>query len=75
MAEKEDSGAKEKKLYRSANSKMLAGVCGGIAEYFGWDPTMVRLALVLFTLLGGAGILFYIIAWLIMPKNPAHKWN
>jgi phage shock protein C len=72
MAEKENPT--EKKLYRSANNKMLAGVCGGIAEYFGWDLTMVRLALVLFTLFGGAGILFYIIAWIVMPKNPAHKW-
>jgi len=74
MAEKKN-GSGGKKLYRSANNKMVAGVCSGIAEYFGWDPTMVRLALVLFTLVGGAGILLYILAWIIMPKNPAQKWN
>lgn len=66
---------KEKKLYRSGNNKMIAGVCGGIAEYFGWDPTLVRLALVAFFLIGGSGILLYIVAWILMPRNPKHKWN
>ena len=65
----------EKKLYRSGKNRMLAGVCGGIAEYYGWDPTMVRLALAIITLVWGAGLLLYIIAWLVMPKNPAHKWD
>ena len=74
MAEKKNE-SRAKKLYRSANNRMIAGVCSGIAEYFGWDPTMVRLALVLFTLVGGAGILLYVLAWIIMPKNPAQKWN
>ena len=75
MAEKGKPPGKLKKLCRSGDDRVIAGVCGGIAEDFGWDPVMVRLALVLFTLLGGAGILFYIIAWIIMPKNPAHKWK
>jgi phage shock protein C len=50
--------------------KKIAGVCSGIADYFGWDPTLVRLAWVLFTLAGGAGIVAYIIAMVIMPEYP-----
>ncbi len=49
---------------------MLCGVCSGIAEYFGLDPTLVRLGWVLFCALGGSGILAYIIAAIIIPKNP-----
>ena len=60
----------EKKLYTSNQNKMLDGVCGGIAEYFGIDPTVVRLIWVLFSLMGGCGILAYIIAAVIIPRNP-----
>lgn len=51
------------------SDKKLAGVCGGIAEYFGIDSTIVRLILVIFCLVGGSGILFYIIAALVMPNG------
>ncbi|HOO13081.1 MAG TPA: PspC domain-containing protein, partial [Bacillota bacterium] len=47
--------------------KKIAGVCGGVAEYFGIDSTLVRLGWILFTFAGGSGILAYIIAWIIMP--------
>ena len=57
-----------KKLTRSEDRKLL-GVCGGIAEYFELDPTIVRLLWVLFCLLGGSGILAYIIEALIMPER------
>lgn len=60
----------KKKLYRSATDKKLAGVCAGIAEYLDVDATVIRLAWVIFTLLGGAGILAYIIALLVMPNPP-----
>ncbi len=60
-----------KKLYKSATDKKIAGVCGGIAEYFNVDATLIRLAWVLFSLLGGSGLLAYIIAALIMPEQPA----
>lgn len=60
----------EKKLYKSSTDKKLAGVCGGIAEYFKIDSTLVRLGWVLFSLLGGSGLLAYIIAALIMPDRP-----
>lgn len=60
----------EKRLYRSRNNKMLCGVCGGIAEYFNIDPTLIRLLAVVFGLSGGSGILVYIIAAIIIPDNP-----
>lgn len=56
----------EKKLRKSSN-KMIAGVCSGVAEYFGIDPTIVRLIVVLFCCLGGCGLLAYIIAAIVMP--------
>ena len=60
----------QKKLYRSKKDKMIAGVCGGIAEYFDVDSTLIRLLTVIFVLFGGAGVVAYIIAWIIVPKNP-----
>ena len=56
-----------KKLYKSSVNRMLCGVRGGIAEYFNIDPTLVRLVWVIITLMGGAGILAYIIAAIIIP--------
>ena len=60
----------KKKLYRSEKDYKIAGVCGGIAEYFNVDSTLVRLLTVLVVLLGGAGFVFYILAWIIIPKTP-----
>jgi phage shock protein C len=59
-----------KKLYRSKHNKIIAGVCGGLGEYFNVDPNIVRLVWVIFTLLYGAGLLGYIIAWLLLPESP-----
>ena len=59
----------EKRLYKSNENKMIGGVCGGIAEYFGMDPTIVRLGWVLFCALGGSGIVAYLIAAIIIPKK------
>lgn len=59
-----------KRLYKSSDDIMVAGVCAGIAEYFDIDPTLVRLAWVLFILAGGSGILAYLIAAIILPKRP-----
>ncbi|MGN0963189.1 MAG: PspC domain-containing protein [Clostridia bacterium] len=61
-----------KRLYKSADNKLLAGVCGGVAEYFGIDPTLVRLGWVLFCALGGSGFLAYIIAAIIIPEQPLY---
>jgi phage shock protein C len=49
---------------------MLAGVCGGVAEYFGIDPTLVRLALVALCFAGGAGVVAYVVAWIVVPEAP-----
>lgn len=57
-----------KKLYRSSINRFLCGVCGGIGEYFNIDPTIVRLAWALFALTG-AGVIFYIVAALIIPSE------
>ncbi|HHX13365.1 MAG TPA: PspC domain-containing protein [Clostridiales bacterium] len=64
-----------KRLYRSDENKVLGGVCGGIGEYFAVDPVMIRLLWVILTMMGGAGILAYIIAVLVIPKSPAVNLN
>jgi phage shock protein C len=57
------------RLYRSNKDRMIAGVCGGIAEWLDWDPTVVRLTYILLSLLSAAfpGILVYLILWLVTP--------
>jgi len=62
-----------KKIYRSRKDSMIAGVCGGIAEYFEIDSTLVRLLAILVVLLGGVGVIAYIIAWIIIPQNPEQE--
>lgn len=59
----------DRKLYRTEDNKKLCGVCGGIAEYFSIDPTLVRLAWAIFSCFCGAGILAYIIAAIVIPKK------
>ena len=59
----------QKRLYRSRDSRMLCGVCGGIADYFNVDPTLIRLGLVLLACTG-SGILAYFIAAIIIPDQP-----
>lgn len=63
----------EKKLYKSADDRVLAGVCGGLGEYFGIDPVIIRLLVVIITLAGGAGLIAYIIAAIIIPERPERK--
>ncbi len=59
----------EKRLVRSTSEQMIAGVAGGLAEYFNMDPTLVRLIFVLLALAGGPGVLIYIILWIVMPEG------
>ncbi len=59
----------EKKLYKSKENKVIAGVCGGLGEYFDIDPVIVRLLAVAFCLMGGAGIVAYIVAAIIIPEK------
>jgi phage shock protein C len=65
----------EKKLYRSTTSKMIGGVCGGIAEYFDWDPTIVRIVYTLVSIFSAAfpGIIVYLVFWVIVPKRPQEQ--
>ena len=60
----------EKKLYRSRQNRMLGGVCGGIGEYLNLDPTVIRLLWVLFSFMGGSGLLAYLICLVIIPEHP-----
>jgi len=59
-------------LQRSRTSKKIAGVCGGIAEWLGWDPTIVRIVYVLASIFSAAfpGILVYLVLWILIPKAP-----
>lgn len=57
-----------RRLTLSSSDKKIAGVCGGIAEYFSIDPTLVRVIAVVLAFFGGGGILVYLAAWIIMPK-------
>ena len=59
----------DKRLYKSNENRMIDGVCGGIAEYFNIDPTLVRLGWAMFCAFGGSGIIAYIIAAIIIPRN------
>ena len=59
-------------LYRSRTNRMIGGVCGGIAEWLGWDSTLVRVLYVVLSVLSMAfpGILVYVILWIVMPEEP-----
>jgi phage shock protein PspC (stress-responsive transcriptional regulator) len=59
-----------KKLYRSVSDKMVAGVCGGLAEYFEIDSTLVRILFLALLIFGGGGLLIYLIMWIVVPKKP-----
>jgi phage shock protein C len=59
-----------KRVYRSRTDRKIAGVCGGLAQYFDIDPVIIRLCWILFVLLGGTGIIIYIIAWFVIPLEP-----
>src|ERR1051326_1535460 len=59
-----------RRLFKSRRNRMIDGICGGVAEYFGIDPTLVRIVWVLLTLLDGSAFLLYIAAMIIMPVKP-----
>jgi phage shock protein C len=62
--------AADRRLYRSNTEKVLAGICGGLGEYFAVDPVWFRIGFVLLALGGGSGILIYLLMWLIVPPQP-----
>jgi phage shock protein C len=59
-----------RKLYRSRTNRKLAGVCGGLAQYFNIDATLIRVLFVLLAVLGGSGLVLYVAMWIIVPKEP-----
>jgi phage shock protein C len=63
-----------KKLYRSRKSRIIAGICGGIAEYFDIDPIIVRLITLILVLSAGGGFIVYIIAWIVVPEEPETEY-
>jgi phage shock protein C len=60
----------EKRVYRSRTDRVLGGVCSGLAKYFGLDPVLLRVLWAIAFFVGGAGLLAYIIAWIIIPEEP-----
>lgn len=62
-----------KRLYKSRDNRVLFGICGGIGEYFGIDPVIVRIALVVLCLVGFSGVIAYILAYFLIPEPPVIK--
>lgn len=63
----------ENRLYRSVHGRVIGGVAGGLADFFGMDPTIVRLIFVLLAVFGGGGVLLYIILWIVIPERKAYN--
>ena len=63
--------AETRKLYRSRSNRQVAGVCGGLAQYFNLDATLIRILFVMLAVLGGSGIVLYLAMWIIVPKEPS----
>jgi phage shock protein PspC (stress-responsive transcriptional regulator) len=62
--------AQTRRLYRSRTDRKLAGVCGGLAQYFNTDATLIRVLSVVLALLGGPGLVIYLVLWLVVPEEP-----
>jgi phage shock protein C len=62
--------AQTRKLYRSRTDRKLAGVCGGLAQYFNLDATLMRVLFVVLAVLGGSGLVLYLAMWIIVPNEP-----
>jgi phage shock protein C len=62
--------AQTRKLYRSRTDRKLAGVCGGLAQYFNLDATLIRVLFIVLAVLGGAGLVIYLAMWIIVPNDP-----
>lgn len=69
-AETEISAPSRRRLFRSSDDRVIAGVCGGLGKYFGVDPILVRIAALLLVFAGGAGIVLYVVGWIAIPEEP-----
>ncbi len=65
----------ERRLYRSRSDRLIAGVAGGLGEYLGLDPVIIRILFVILAFAGGPGVLLYIILWLVVPVEPLGEWR
>jgi phage shock protein C len=63
--------AETRKLYRSRSNRQVAGVCGGLAQYFNLDATLIRILFVVLAVLGGSGLVLYVAMWIIVPNEPS----
>ncbi len=66
----EESRPTYKRLYRSNEDRVMAGVCGGFGEYFEVDPVLIRLIFIILGIFGGSGVILYILAWILVPRKP-----
>ena len=73
--DEEAAEAEPRKLYRSRTDRSIAGICGGLAEFFHVDTTVLRLITLFLILFGGLSIWAYIILWIVIPEEPARKFN
>lgn len=74
-SEEEEAEAEPRKLYRSRTDRSIAGICGGLAEFFKVDVTVLRLITLFLIIFGGLSIWAYLILWIIIPEQPAPKFN
>lgn len=74
-SEQEQSEQERRRLYRSRTDRSIAGVCGGLAEFFDADPTLLRIITLLLIFVGGISIWIYIILWIVIPEAPARKFD
>ena len=63
--------AETRKLERMSSNRQVAGVCGGLAQYFNLDATLIRILFVVLAVLGGSGLLIYVAMWIIVPNEPS----
>ena len=59
-----------RRLYRSEEDRVVAGICGGLGEYFSIDPVLIRLLWIVSIMLGGGGLIIYLLGWLLIPRQP-----
>lgn len=66
-----DNNTPKKRVYRSSHDRMIGGVCGGLAQHFNADPSLIRIIFVVLLLLGGVTLFAYLIMWVVFPLNPS----
>ncbi len=59
-----------RRLYRSNDDRVIAGVCGGLGEHFTTDPVIIRLIMVILAIFGGSGLVLYVLGWVLIPRRP-----